>query len=217
MYCSKCGKKIKSDSTFCTSCGNRIDDEMQKDLKQKVAEGILSDLKPYKKRIVIGVSILVFIIYFFGASCRAGICLFPQKYKGEYCFIHTCEIDKCLNRKAENKIYCYTHTPSSSISTKKNYTTEVPETVLCFSNVQVSHNSSYTVCNGTITNKGNKTYSFVEVKGKFQNSSGEVIDTDWTYAVGSEGLEPGESKTFRLSVDKNYDINKCVMEVIDYD
>ena len=89
--------------------------------------------------------------------------------------------------------------------------------MLAFSDVSISHNSSYTVCTGTLTNNGHRTYTFVEVKGKFIDSSGSVIDTDWTYAVGSEGLAPGESTSFRISVDKNLDITKCTMDIIDYD
>ncbi len=90
-------------------------------------------------------------------------------------------------------------------------------TSLKISNVNLSSNSSYEVCTGTIKNTGSKTYSFVKVKGSFKNSSGEVIDTDWTYAVGSEGLAPNESKTFRLSVPENYEIKKCSVSIIDYD
>ena len=67
-----------------------------------------------------------------------------------------------------------------------------------------------------MTNNGRKTYTFVEIKGKFKNSSGTVLDTDWTYAVGSEGIASGESTTLRLSVKKNYDIKKCDLEILDY-
>ena len=89
--------------------------------------------------------------------------------------------------------------------------------VLKISGVSVTSNSSYTVCTGTITNNGKKTYKYVEIKGSFKNSSGTVLDTDWTYAVGSEGLAPGESKTFRMSVPKNYDIKSCSVSITDYD
>ena len=89
--------------------------------------------------------------------------------------------------------------------------------VLKLSNIKVTTNSSYTVCTGTITNNGKKTYKYVKVKGSFKNSSGTVIDTDWTYAVGSEGLAPGESKTFRMSVPKDYDIKSCSVSITDYD
>lgn len=217
MRCIKCGKKINSDSTFCSHCGNKIILEMQNDSNTNKINLELSFLIPYKKKIVFGALVLGVIVYFFGISCKAGLCLFPQKLKGEYCFIHTCERDKCVNKKAKDERYCYTHCPTTSFgSSGTTYKPESAESVLNFSGINITHNSSYTVCSGTITNNGSRTYSFVEVKGKFQDSFGNVVDTDWTYAVGSEGLEPNESKTFRISVDKNYDIEKCVMEIIDY-
>ncbi len=120
----------------------------------------------------------------------------------------------CYNKVAEGKKYCYTHLPSTS--TNSRYTPEKAEDVLEFSDITINRNSSYTVCNATITNNGRKTYSFVEVKGKFKDSSGTILDTDWTYVVGSEGLAPGESATFRLSVKKNLNISKCEFEIIDY-
>ncbi len=105
---------------------------------------------------------------------------------------------------------------SSNYSSNYSSSYESVYTALQFSNIDVEHNSLYTVCTGTITNKGSRTYKFVEVKGSFKNSSGTVLDTDWTYAVGSEGLAPGESKTFRMSVDKNYSISKCSVTILDY-
>ena len=104
---------------------------------------------------------------------------------------------------------------SSGSSSSSSY--ESAYSVLKISGVKVTTNSSYTVCTGTITNNGKKTYEFVKVKGSFKNSSGTVIDTDWTYAVGSEGLAPGESKTFRMSVPKDYDIKSCSVSITDYD
>lgn len=88
---------------------------------------------------------------------------------------------------------------------------------LKFSNIYVSHNSSYTVCTGKVTNNGKKTYRFVTIKGSFENSYGTVVDTDSTYAVGSEGLAPGESKSFRMSVKKDTTIEDCSISITDYD
>ncbi|MGN0611906.1 MAG: FxLYD domain-containing protein [Ruminiclostridium sp.] len=129
--------------------------------------------------------------------------------------MHTCKIDGCTNKIAAGKNYCYIH--SQTASSGLTYTPEVAEDVLDFSNIEISHNSSYTVCTGTIKNNGRRTYTFVEVKGKFKNASGTVLDTDWTYAVGSDGLAPGESTTFRLSVKKDTAITKCTIEILDYD
>ena len=105
----------------------------------------------------------------------------------------------------------------SSYSGTSGYSYESAYSALKISGISVTSNSSYTVCTGTITNNGKKTYKFVKVKGAFKNSSGSTIDTDWTYAVGSEGLAPGESKTFRMSVSKNYNISKCSVSIYDYD
>ena len=113
-----------------------------------------------------------------------------------------------------NSNYCYTHSPSTSSGLS--YKPESAEDVLSFSAVNIEHNYSYTVCNAKITNNGRKTYSFVKVKGKFKDSSGNVINTDWTYAVGSEGLAPGETKSFRLLVDKCFSIKSCSLEIMDY-
>ena len=68
-----------------------------------------------------------------------------------------------------------------------------------------------------MTNNGKKTYRFVTIKGSFENSSGTVVDTDSTYAVGSEGLAPGESKSFRMSVRKDTTIEDCSISITDYD
>ena len=88
---------------------------------------------------------------------------------------------------------------------------------LSISNVKVETNSSYTICTGTITVKSNSPYKyrFIEVKGAFKNSYGSVVDTDSTYAIGSEGLEPGESKTFRLSVPENSTIKTCSVSIME--
>lgn len=94
---------------------------------------------------------------------------------------------------------------------------EVGSAVLKITVDRVTSNSSYTICTGSVKNTGKKTYKFVEVKGAFKDSDGTVLDTDWTYAVGSEGLEPGESSTFRLSVPKQSRIKSCTVTIKDYD
>lgn len=88
--------------------------------------------------------------------------------------------------------------------------------VLDITDLKLEGNSSYDVCTGKVKNTGEKTYYFIEVKGAFKDKSGNVLDTDWTYVVGSEGLEPGESSSFRLSVDRDYNIENCSVEVLDY-
>ena len=97
------------------------------------------------------------------------------------------------------------------------YTTESASSALTITSETLTSNSLYTIYKGTLKNTGSRTYTFVQLKGAFKNRSGDVIDTDWTYAVGSEGLAPGESTTFEISVDKNYDIESCSISLLDYD
>lgn len=214
MRCSKCGNKIKHSATFCTHCGQKIlHDSFVGDNSENRSS--FNQHKPYKKYLFIGIAVLGCFIYFFGFRCKAGLCPLLSIFSGDYCSTHTCGRDDCTNKKAVDRNYCYTHSPS--YPSDYSYTPELAEDVLDFSDISITHNSSYTVCTGAITNNGRRTYTFVEVKGKFKDSSGKVLDSDWTYAVGSEGLAPGESTTFRISVDKNRSITKCTMEIIDYD
>lgn len=81
----------------------------------------------------------------------------------------------------------------------------------------VHTDSNYTICTGSLKNTGSETYIFVELKGAFKDEVGNVIDTDWTYAVGVEGLAPDESTSFRLSVPKNKRIVSCSVSVLEYD
>lgn len=83
------------------------------------------------------------------------------------------------------------------------------------SQIKIEHNTSYTICTGTIKNTGTYTIKFVKIKGSFQDYSGKTLDTDWTYAVGAEGLSPGESTSFRMSVPKNLSIKKCSVSIIE--
>lgn len=90
-------------------------------------------------------------------------------------------------------------------------------TYLKLSNVNLSSSSSYNYCSGLISTNSSSPYKYhyIKVKASFLNNYGTVIDTDWTYAIGSEWLEPGESSKFKLSVEKDYNISKCVVTIME--
>lgn len=90
-------------------------------------------------------------------------------------------------------------------------------TYLKLSNVNLSSSSSYNYCSGLISTSSSSPYKYhyIKVKASFLNNYGTVIDTDWTYAIGSEWLEPGESSKFKLSVEKDYNISKCVVTIME--
>lgn len=131
--------------------------------------------------------------------------------------IHTFE-DIVVTNNGDLKVDGQVYEKGGYMSTESSYTSsyESGNSVLKITIDSVSHDSGYTICTGSVKNTGNKTYTYIEVKGSFKNSAGNVIDTDWTYAAGSEGLGPNESTTFRLSVPKDLDIKSCSVSLLDF-
>lgn len=88
---------------------------------------------------------------------------------------------------------------------------------LKISNVNLNSSSSYNICTGSISVNSSSPYKyhFIKVKASFLDNYGKTIDTDWTYAIGNEWLEPGESNKFQLSVTKDYNISKCVVTIME--
>lgn len=82
----------------------------------------------------------------------------------------------------------------------------------------IKTSGSYTYVYCTVTNVSSKyiatKYRYVKVKAQFKNYSGTIVDTDWTYAVDSTWLEPGESKTFYYMV-KNTNIKSATLSFVD--
>ena len=82
----------------------------------------------------------------------------------------------------------------------------------------IKTSGSYTYVYCTVTNVSSKyvatRYRYVKVKALFKNRSGSIVDTDWTYAVDSTWLEPGESKTFYYMV-QNTNIKSATLSFVD--
>lgn len=218
--CSKCGNLVKENQKFCSNCGNNLENEKNKEIlcvrcgktlnsSQKYCDScgaqvkvehsspIQEKPKQLTKKLnieVIGALVAIGIVVVIIILIATGI----------------------ENSSSSNDSSSY-NTSNTYSSHTPSYTYENASTVLKFSNIRVTHNSSYTVCTGTVTNNGSKTYKFVEIKGSFENYSGTVVDTDWTYAVGNEGLAPGESATFRMSIPKDSSVRDCSISIIDYD
>ena len=238
MYCRKCGMQMPDDAVRCDNCGTQriagvtaltaadaADDSAVQNTPATVLEnaqqeaGNLSEqfgeaLQGANKKVLIGALIAVAALLFLlpniaGKRCALDGC--DEKTDGgRYCFSHACMVDGCNNAKSYYSIYCYYHTPVDE-STLHN-----AEDDLYISSVYIDHGYSYTEVTGKVKNNGNYTYEFVQLKGVFQDSRGNVVDTDWTYLVGSEGIAPGETVTFKMYVDRNYSINQCKVTVIDW-
>jgi hypothetical protein len=154
-----------------------------------------------------------------GKKCGVSGCDNTKLSGGDYCSTHTCIENGCYRQQSYDSLYCFEHKPSTSYYSTgtSGYfgVSETAATALKISGVKVTSNSSYTICTGTIKNNGEQSYDFVKVKGAFTTSTGTVVDTDWTYAVGAEGLDPGESTTFRMSVTKDGRIKSCDVTLMD--
>jgi len=57
-------------------------------------------------------------------------------------------------------------------------------------------------------------YRYVKVKATFKDRYGSVLDTDWTYAVDSSWLNPGETKTFYYMV-RNTSVKSATLSIIE--
>ena len=88
---------------------------------------------------------------------------------------------------------------------------------LDISSIYVHTNSAATYCEGKITNNGTETFYYIRLKGSFKDWWGNIIEIGDTYAVGAEGLSPGESTTFKIYCDKNSEIEDCIVTIISYD
>ena len=104
-------------------------------------------------------------------------------------------------------------------SYKDNYSSGIDKRIglsLKVDSIKTSGSYTYVYC--TVTNVSSKyvatRYRYVKVKALFKNYSGSIVDTDWTYAVDSTWLEPGESKTFYYMV-KNTNIKSATLSFVD--
>lgn len=70
--------------------------------------------------------------------------------------------------------------------------------------LKASADSDYAYYYGTVRNKGSVTHSFIKVTVTLYDEYGNVVNTDYGYAVGDEGLAPGEAKQFDIMVANNY-------------
>ena len=86
---------------------------------------------------------------------------------------------------------------------------------LKISDVKVKHSGNYAYVTGSIKNTGTSSVRYVKVKASCKDLYGNVIDTDWTYAVDTSWLGPGESKSFEMMIkDENYKIQDASVSII---
>ena len=221
-FCTYCGTQISETANTCPNCGRNLGyaDAVPKKAIQPPAGGTTRKPGKYLKLLAViafaAVSIAAVVITMNSNKCKASGCSNKSVAGSDYCYSHKCTVSTCSNNRFSYSNYCYSHYLLYDDDTDV-YSERVYSYELKISNVTLSSNSSYTIAEGTITNNSSQTVSYVRIKGAFETSSGTVVDTDWTYAVGSEGLAPGESCKWRMSVSKDNSIKDCTVTILDFD
>lgn len=221
-FCKFCGTPIESNATFCPKCyrdlpQKPIEVDPNPEENTKTSSGSL--FTRYKTPIIIGciaVLILGVVLIFSGrGNCKYGSCRSKAVSGFSYCYSHKCAITSCDSSSYIYSKYCYAHYMLYDEDATESKNT-VYSYELRISNVKV-YSDYYTYAEGTVTNNSDTTVTYLKIKGSFKDSYGTVVDTDWTYAVGSEGLAPGESCKWKLSVEKDRSIETCDITILDYD
>ena len=81
--------------------------------------------------------------------------------------------------------------------------------------VKIKRDGNWVYCTGSVQNTGTYQIKYVKVRAGFKDAKGNVIDSDWTYAVDSDWLNPGESKSFEMMIkDENKKIKDADVMVV---
>lgn len=217
-FCKYCGSQIPDGTNICPNCGK----DLAKTSADKTKQGKSAFISGKNKYYALGIAAVVIIIAIVviasqSGRCKESGCNNKAVAGSKYCYTHKCSISGCDNSRYVYSNYCYSHYLLYDDDAKKTYTPSVYSYELKISNVTLSTSYGYTYAEGTLTNNSSSTVSFVKIKGSFKTSSGTVVDTDWTYAVGSDGLAPGESCKWKMSVTKDYSIKSCDVTILDFD
>jgi hypothetical protein len=87
---------------------------------------------------------------------------------------------------------------------------------LVISDDSIKKDGDYWYCYGTIKNISTKDHYFVEVRVTYYDDNNEVLTTDWTYAVGSEGILPKENQQFEIMTEVRGEPTHYKLEVQDF-
>lgn len=75
---------------------------------------------------------------------------------------------------------------------------------------------NYAYFEGKVKNSLSYPISFVKVEVVYKTVDGQIVDTDWTYAVGSHPLQPGYVKSFSLMTPYSEGMHVASYSVVSY-
>jgi hypothetical protein len=223
-FCKYCGAKVEDTAAICPACGKEIRNGSQ----TKESGPPVSSLRTSVNKIVggsrrwiyIGAGaagiLLLIVLVLFSGKCRSSGCRNRKAPGSNFCYNHKCDVPDCRKERLASSNYCYEHYLKYDLE-DEDTSSGAYSWELKISDVKVYSEYSFTFAEGSLTNNSTSTVKYVKLKGSFKSRLGTVIDTDWTYAVGSEGLAPGETCKWKMSVAKDYDITDCDVTILDND
>lgn len=223
-FCKYCGAKVEDTAAICPACGKEIRNGSQ----TKESGPPVSSLRTSVNKIVggsrrwiyIGAGaagiLLLIVLVLFSGKCKSSGCRNRKAPGSNFCYNHKCDVPDCRKERLASSNYCYEHYLKYDLE-DEDTSSGAYSWELKISDVKVYSEYSFTFAEGSLTNNSSSTVKYVKLKGSFKSRLGTVIDTDWTYAVGSEGLAPGETCKWKMSVAKDYDITDCDVTILDND
>ena len=219
-FCKYCGEQIEDEAKICPHCGKELKKVMQEHPEIPERTGKMNPpVASIKVVIVIAAVILAggVAVLLTSGRCKWSGCSNKAAPGSNYCYSHKCVVSSCKNVRSLYSNYCYLHSYYDD-DNEENDGASYIASQLRISDIKLNtYGSSYIKATGTITNNSSHTVRFVKIKGSFETSSGAVVDTAWTYAVDSAGLEPGETCKWEMSVKKDYQIANCSVSILDLD
>lgn len=85
-----------------------------------------------------------------------------------------------------------------------------------FEDVELIIDGNYVYCKGYIKNVSDIPHSYVRIKVVYYDKDNNILDTDWTYAVSSEGIYPEERKSFEIMTRYTEGIEQGSWSILDY-
>lgn len=79
------------------------------------------------------------------------------------------------------------------------------------------HDGNYFIVSGNVENNSSSTVKFVVVKIELIDEKGKVFDSDTTFAVGEEGIRPGNSAKFKCYFDNDDRLENYSANIFSYD
>ena len=208
-FCKYCGSQILGDESVCPACKK----------KQESPSTVKSHFDKRIFWLIIAVILLAVLGFLLAGSgkCQESDCKNKAVAGSDYCYSHKCALQSCNKKRFLYSNYCYSHYLEYDDDAASNSNrVSASDLELEVTRFYLGSTGNYYYAEGTVKNSSSSTVSYVKVKCVFTDSSGNVIDTNWTYAVGSEGLEPGESQKWEMMVSYDRKIDKCRATILDF-